>query len=382
MIDRRKLLRALDRRGVADWTLVERAQEVAISTGDLHRTEKRTKWQLTVHHDSPQGRGSAHVTIDSVDGDAAPIVDQAVALAVSSTGPAWQSSPLAAPARVKLADELLLEGDLVAKLGAEPMSLMREQVRVAMRGGLRTEWTATLVEAGGRVARRLSDLPALETLPVATGRAEAGPCSLILRSEALLHGGIGVWDAFVAQANAVVERQGLTRYREQSPIAAGAETVTEPLSIWSDGSLDYALRSAPIGDEGDAVRRFAIVGRGIAAGLGLSPREAALRKRDPNGGVRNLDVELGSWTGDITGSGRVIEVLQLRDLSIDRYTGDASIEIAAAIDHPKHDVFSGGSIRLDLIAALARAKRSQTRLTRGAYRGPDAVWIDVAELIA
>lgn len=382
MIDRRKLLRALVRRGVADWTLVERAQEVAISTGDLRRTEKRTKFQLTVHHDSPQGRGSAHVAIDSVDADASVIVEQAIALAVSSTGPAWHSSPLAAPARVKLADDTLLKGDLIGNLGAEPMSITREHVFVAMRGGLHTEWTATLVEAGTRKARRLADLPKPEALPVATARAKAGPCSLVLRPEALLHGGLGVWDAFGAQANAVVERQGLTRYREKAPIAAGAESVAEPLSIASDGSIDYALLSAPLGDEGDAVRRFPLVERGIAAGLGLSPREAALRKRDPNGGVRNLDVALGSWTGEIAGSGRVIEVLALRDLAIDRYTGDASLEVAIAIEHPVRTVFAGGSIRLDLIDALARAKRSQTQLTRGAYRGPDAVWIDAAELIA
>ena len=75
MIDRRRLLRALDRRDVADWTLVERAQEVAIARGDLRRSEQRTKWHLTIHHDSPQGRGSAHIPIDSIDGDASVIVD-------------------------------------------------------------------------------------------------------------------------------------------------------------------------------------------------------------------------------------------------------------------------------------------------------------------
>lgn len=381
MIDRRRLLRALDRRDVADWTLVERAQEVAIATGELRRTEQRTKWQLTLHHDSPQGRGSAYVTIDAVDGDAGQIVEQAIALAISSTGPAWHSSPLAAPARVKLADETLLKGDLLANMGSDPISLMREQVRVAMRGGLRTEWTATLVDAGGRKARRLADVPARPSLPKVTGRAKAGRCSLVLRAEALLHGGLGVWEAFVTQADAVVERQGLTRYREKTAIAPGADTIAEPLSIASDGSLDYGLMSAPMGDEGGAVRRFSMIERGIATGLGLSPREAALRKRDPNGGVRNLDVALGSWNGELPSGGRVVEVLQLRDLVIDRYTGDASLEIAVAADDANRSVFSGGSIRLDLIAALARAKRSQNQLTRGAYRGPDAVWIDTAELV-
>jgi hypothetical protein len=203
----------------------------------------------------------------------------------------------------------------------------------------------------------------------------------VLGPDALLHDGLGVWAAFASQADAVVERQGLTRYREKTPIAPGADTVAEPLTIASDGALDYALLSAPMGDEGGAVRRFSMIERGIATGLGLSPREAALRKRDPNGGVRNLDVALGSWNGDLPASGRIVEVLQLRDLVIDRYTGDASLEIAVAADYANRAVISGGSIRLDLIAALARAKRSQKQLTRGAYRGPDAVWIDTAELV-
>lgn len=377
MIDRRQLVRALDRRSVADWALVERVQEVGIAVGDLRRSETRTVWQLTIHHDAPQGRGTAHVTIDSVDGDATVIVDGAVALAVSSIGPAWRSSPLAAPARVQLADDAILKGDLLA-LAAKFGRVMRERVHVSTRGGLRTQWDATLV---GQRARRLADVDAPAALPVAKSRPAAGPCSLVLRGDALLFGGLGVWQAFVSQADAVVERQGLTRYREKMPIAPGADTVAEPLSIASDGALDFGLLSAPLGDQGDAVRRFALVERGICAGLGLSPREAALRKRDPNGGVRNLDVLPGNWSGAIEGTARVVEILQLRELSIDRYTGDASLEIAIAIDHPTRTAFAGGSIRLDLIAALARAKRSQARIMRGAYRGPDAVWIDGAELI-
>src|SRR5439155_4262859 len=126
--------------------------------------------------------------------------------------------------------------------------------------------------------------------------------------------------------------------------------------------------SAPLGDEGDAVRRWAMVERGVAAGLGLSPREAALRRRDPNGGVRNLAVELGSWTGEA--SGKVLEVRRLRELAIDPYTGEASLEIALGVAGGKP--FAGGTLRLDLIAALAHARRSTKPLTRGAYVGPDA----------
>ena len=46
------------------------------------------------------------------------------------------------------------------------------------------------------------------------------------------------------------------------------------------------------------------------------------------------------------------------------------------------DGIAGGSIRLDLIAALARARRSSIAIKRGPYAGPRGVLIERAELIA
>ena len=99
----------------------------------------------------------------------------------------------------------------------------------------------------------------------------------------------------------------------------------------------------------------------------------------------------GTWSGDPTaadsrgaGNARVIDVHRVRSVAIDPYTGDASLEIALAIDHggaiPR--AFVGGTIRLDLIAALATAHRSTTLLRRGAYNGPDAILVDNALLLA
>ena len=191
-----------------------------------------------------------------------------------------------------------------------------------------------------------------------------GECAIVLAADALVPvelGELGVWEAFAAQADAVLAREGLARFHERSPIAEGADHVPDPLTVESDGALAFGVRSAPLGDDGDAVRRFAIVDRGIAAGLGLSPREAALRKRDPNGGVRNLVVPPGTWDGRVDVSGCTIEVRRLRELSIDCFTGDASLEIALAVEHGKGP-FAGGTIRLDLVAALARARRSSERM--------------------
>ena len=138
-------------------------------------------------------------------------------------------------------------------------------------------------------------------------------------------------------------------------------------------------------DAGDAVRRFTLIDGGVAAELALTPREAAFRHRDPNGGVRNLVVAAGTWTGGVDASGpRVVELRRLRSLAIDPYTGDASLEIALGIDHAHGEAraFTGGTVRLDLVAALSHARRSKELLRRGPYDGPAAVWIADAELLA
>ena len=419
MISRRDIVHALEHRDLADWVVVERDQEIAVVDGS-QRLEHRMRWQLSVHADTPAGRGTARVVIDANDGDPDQLVDEAARLARLSVGPAWTTIPQAAPARVELADPALSIGTAVdaaialAKLldrRAESnvtletrITLLRERVAMQCRTGFHAEWKATLarvetlVIATGhsleiiREARRAEGLELVAAIDEAiadlrllasAGALLPGPCALILSGDALLHHGLGVWDAFTSQADAVVARQGLTRYHEREVIAAGSDQVAEPLSITSNGALAFGVRSAPVGDDGDAVRTFPLVDHGIAAGLGLDPREAALLHRDPNGGVRNLRVSLGTWDEKTTSAGvRVIDVRRLRGLEIDPYTGDGDLELSLAIDRATGKPFTGGTVRLDLIDVLARARRSARSLRRGPYQGPAAVLIEHAELLA
>ncbi len=418
MISRRALVSALESRRVTDWVVVERDQELALATDTRRRTDDRTSWIVVVHQDVPRGRGSARLEIGALDGDARELVDQALALALSTIGPPWRSTLPAAPAKVDVADPAMTKASLddtaVKLLAALPrpadatvsgeIELLRERVTVQTRQGLRTGWTATHVRASALVAvgsnslelvrdaRRVADLDLAQAVPLAVadlamlGAAsppQPGPCSLILRGDALLHGGeLGVWSVFATNAAAELERQGLVRYRSGAPIVPGADQIDEPLSVTSDGALEFATLSSPLGDEGDAVRRFPLVERGIASGLGLSMREAARRQTEPNGGVRNLVVASGTW-GETIPPGRSLDVRRLRSLSIDPYTGDASLEIALAIDRDGggERVITGGLVRIDLVAALARARRSSTPLRRGAYLGPRSILIADAEVL-
>jgi hypothetical protein len=410
------LVLALEHHDLADWVVVERDQMIGVIDSRARREEHRVRWQLTVHADTPAGRGTARVALDADDGDPDRIVEDAVTLARLSVGPAWTTILQAAPARVELADPALLLGtvlDAAELLGRllprrpdaelEPcVTVLRERVALHSRSGFHAEWRATfarataLVIAAGRSlevvreARRADELELPATIDDAiadlrllatAGAPVLGPCALMLSGDGLLFGGLGVWEVFASQADAVVARQGLTRYHEHAVIVAGADQVAEPLSITSNGARPFGVRSAPVGDDGDAVRTFPLVDRGIAAGLGLDPREAALLHRDPNGGVRNLGVALGTWDLTTAPAGvRVIDVHRLRGLAIDPYTGDGDLEISLAIDRATGAPFTGGTVRLDLIDALARARRSARSLRRGPYEGPAAILIEHAEL--
>ena len=434
MITQRDLVQRLARRNLGAWSVVERLQDLAIADEHraLQRRDHRTRLAIIVHHDVPRGRGSARLDLDAGGGSADDLIDQAISLALAAVGPAWLSTPPAAPAKVNVADDNLIKrelhavaADTLARL-RRPSSLtvtasaeiLREQVTVIASSGFHTSWLATTLRADAlvatsttaapaaaatgdrslvvsREARRIDDLnldaaladAAADLLHLTSaGPPSPGPCALWLGPEALLHGDdYGVWTIFAHLADSAVERQGLTRYRWRSEIIPGAAQLAEPLTITSNGALDFATRSTPVTDDAVAIRHFPLIERGLAVGLGLSPREAALRNADPNGGVRNLVVAPGTWSGTPSSTTRTIEVRRLHALSIDPYTGDATLDIALGLEHrpdrPEPTPFTGGTLRLDLVTALARARRASQLLRRGAYHGPASVLIDDAELL-
>ena len=423
MITRRDLIRALQQqdRKIADWVVVERAQEIAIHHGDTRRRERRTRFTLVAHHDAARGRGSARLDLTAAQGESAAVVEHAYALAASAIGTAWESARPAAPAKVNVLDPALagakpialdaraaeLVADATAAAGnagvtlAARATVMREQVWVHAKSGFHHDWIASVQRLDATVATADHSLAVVredrtkERLAIGDAIDEAARdlkqlaaavamtperYAVVLGTDALLHGGgYGIWQVFAAQADAVVERQGITRYRLDTPIVPGADGVPYPLSIASDGALPEAVLSAPVGEEGHSIRRFPLVERGRCIGLGLSAREAALRRKDPNGGVRNLVVTGGAWNGELS-EPRTLVVRRLRSLVLDPLTGDASLEILLAVDRTGAAV-TGGTIRLDVVAAFAHASRSTAIVKRGPYQGPTAVLIPEVAVI-
>ena len=426
MIDLDGLVRELRRRRRADWSIIERdiKRGTARAGGALRRVDELLQIGLVVHRDLGRGRGTAELELaGDRDDDPVEIVELADQRALGVIGRSWATPRPAAPAKVALEDPAIAEATsgldaiaagLLALLAATPVegeaTVEHTAVRLATGGvdgvAMTATWRETratvraTLERGGRAvqlaieARKLDDLAiadrsraALSELDGGTGGAPAaGVYPVVFHARAHAHGGgYGLWQPFVFHADAGLVRRGLARYKLGMPVAPGAAAAAEPLDIESDGTLAFGLRSAPLGDRGEPVRRFSIVERGVARGLSLDQREAAIARREPNGGIRNLLIGAGRSGADellrVT-AGPFVEVRRLAWLDVDPHSGLGVAAIAAAVlhdDRGRH-AFRGGTIRGDLFRGLATAQRSRELVTEGPVRGPAAIRVEGLEL--
>ena len=218
---------------------------------------------VTVHHDAPRGPRQ-RACLDRRRRGRRPRRSSTRRSRSRShrSGPAWISRPLAAPARVELEDPTLAEREpleVAAEIVQAGSTRRRECDRArasngraraghrASRGGLRTEWprrtsastpwsSAATAQSRACAERRAScaeprrstqrSAAAATDLELLANAGRTGRRAVRARARsrcAAARDGLGVWAAFVTQADAVVERQGLTRYRVRTPIAPGAE---------------------------------------------------------------------------------------------------------------------------------------------------------------
>jgi predicted Zn-dependent protease len=415
------MVRALsDERQLAEWKLYARYSRAAwvtrgggksaVSSGE--RTATTTT--VTIHVDGAAGRGSATFALGAGD-SIADALPGAVMRARQAVGPAWRSPPPAAPARVTVADPKLdtaslarVPGEIAGQVAASAkaagaelldvhVEIAIEAVQIVTRRGIDARWPETLctVEARlsrdgaiarlARTVRRRDELSigaaVADAVDAAIRRAKApqtplGRFPTVLRAPALLHGGRGLFEALIAQADPALERQGLVRYRPGQPIAPGAVSASEPLTITSDGTLPFGLRSAPLDEQGMAVRRFELVGRGVARDLSLDGREASLRRVSPNGGVRGIVVPPGEHSeASLLDGGPLLVIDAWSWLDLAPVTGQfrGAIALGRIIDGTgSHDV-KGGIVRGDALETLALSVRSKETVTTPEYHGP-ATW--------
>jgi predicted Zn-dependent protease len=250
---------------------------------------------------------------------------------------------------------------------------------------------ATVIRGGVRAriqqrVRRRRDLTSGEQISAALDRAERriharpiapGRYAVLARASAFLHQDNGLLAALVGQTDPRLERHGLVRYRLGQPIAPGATSIDNPLTVSSDGAMPFGLHSAPLSDQTEPVRRFELIAHGVARGLALTARESALRGAEPNGGVRGLVVATGDIAADdlmrIDSPTLVVERFDWLDVAAVTGHFSAAIGLAQLIEGDRRTDLTGGILRGDAIAALALGRRSQETHATSEYRGP-ALW--------
>jgi predicted Zn-dependent protease len=196
------------------------------------------------------------------------------------------------------------------------------------------------------------------------------------------HARFGWFGPLLAQADARLVRQGLSRYGPGRLIygsgQGGVALRGEPLTLTSDGTLPFGLRSRPFGDWGEPTRQLTLIEDGVAVGLLCDQREAALGGIMPTGGPGNVVLPPGRTLPDALRAreGRpVLEAATLAWLAVEPRTGDFSAEIDLGyLDDGT--VVTGGGFRGNVFAMLAGARYSARLAARSWYRGPEALRID------
>ena len=385
--------------------------------GRLPCTQVQTEVRLEaiVFRDLREGRGEARFSVSSAsDAEVSRLARAAAAAAGHTIGPPWRMPPPSAPARVAVADLEVLAaperalGELAeraatalpkgAKLASGRAEVVIEKHRVATSSGFEGNFQATWLElsataeSGDRrfqiaaAARRPADLrlatAAAEALALGAFHAAppptAGRYDLIFRPGAIVLPAWGWLRPVVAQADGLHARLGLSRYRSGGSIYS-RELRGDPLGVSSDGTRDFAPLSAPFAEWGAPVRRFPLVAEGRAEDVALDLREAGLRGRESNGGVRNLEVATGSLSDSALLELRersVLEVISLDWLDISPY-GQFSAGIGAAREKgASGGLRRGGEFCGDVFDLFARTQFTTSAATRAWYRGPKAWRVD------
>ena len=224
------------------------------------------------------------------------------------------------------------------------------------------EWRATLPVKLASALRDRADGSA--SAPVRTSSA-------LLLASAHAHGR-GLWSPLYLHGDGERIARGLSRFREGAWLEADADS---SLRIVSDGTAAWSALSAPIDDDGAAVRPFALIDGGRWSVAGASARIAGLSQRSANGGVRSLQVAGGaSGLTELCDAGVPI-IASWADFTIDDASGRfvGRVQLGAWRGRP---LAVGTRVSGNAFSVIAHAQRSREQVWQGDVYGPAALLTD------
>ena len=338
-LDAEKLARALRAALEVDEFIVSetRSQITRETTGASASRDEATPrvLQAQIYVDRKRGRGSANL-FPAPETDLYGQIQEASTRAHSALGAIWQLPAPAAPARVSVAESTPYNStrEIVRHVLGELENATPSTVRIlkatataqhsthraVLSNGFDNQYTSkdftieATVQAHGGVpvplhlrTRQLARLqPELEKVMERSQRrslrdalsaaATPGQVDVVLLQSSYLPSvpsDFGIWTPLVHEASAARVRAGMSTHTPGRALLS-APARGDALSMRSEGTEPYALRSAPFSYDGQAVRNFTLAEDGMATGVSIGHRDAALGSGQANGGVRRLVIACGN----------------------------------------------------------------------------------------
>ena len=181
----------------------------------------------------------------------------------------------------------------------------------------------------------------------------------------------------------IFNTSGQAQYQKVSRIRPGEFVSGEAprgdrLTLTSDATRPFGLRSAPFDDEGIPAQTVAVIRDGIFTRPWADARYAAYLGITPTGSFANLTVPTGAWSLDAlraAESGPVYEIVAFSWFNPDVISGDFACEIKLGYRHDANGTtpIKGGSLTGNVFTALADARLSSEAFSDGAYFGPAGI---------
>lgn len=181
----------------------------------------------------------------------------------------------------------------------------------------------------------------------------------------------------------IFNTSGQAQYQKVSRIQPGEFVSGEAprgdrLTLISDATRPYGLRSAAFDGEGIPAQSVAVVQDGVFTRPWADARYAAYLGITPTGSFANLTVPRGAWSLDGLRSaerGPVYEIVAFSWFNPDVISGDFACEIKLGYRHDANGTtpIKGGSLTGNVFTALADARLSRESFSDGAYFGPAGI---------
>jgi predicted Zn-dependent protease len=208
-----------------------------------------------------------------------------------------------------------------------------------------------------------------------TSLPPTGTCPVVISREALLP----LFEAFIFHSSAKTIDMGISAFSRGKSVCGGKDVEGDPLTLVSDPTIPYGIRTFPFDRDGVPGKRLVIIDRSIFKNIWATREYADYLKVPATGEFGNLVVTPGTTdeAALLSGGegGPVLHVVEFSFLHPDAATGSFvdEIRLGYLIEHGTARPVRGGSVSGNVFECFRKARFSRECFTSGRYIGPRSI---------